>query len=172
MNRLGAERAYRVCMCGGIFQIFPNLLINDFMSTNIRTYWPVEPGYVEVSSWCLGPEEEQPEERALRLGSFISFLGPGGFATPDDMEVEESCQRGFETVKEVEYSDLSRGMKSAFLTERDELQMRAFWRQWARLMTSAEPVSIHAAPRPMNSSAQVVPAQGLEAIPLKSPSQS
>ena len=129
-------------------QIFPNLLVNDLMSTNIRTYYPVEPGYVEVSSWCLGPEEEKPEERALRLDNFISFLGPGGFASPDDIEAVEACQRGFDTVKEVEYSDVSRGMKSAFPTERDELQMRAFWRQWARLMTSAESVSIHGAPGP------------------------
>ena len=57
----------------------------------------------------------------------------------------ESCQRGFETVKEVEYSDVSRGMKRSSLTERDELQMRAFWRQWARLMTPRNRISIHAA---------------------------
>ncbi len=148
VERLGPERAYRVCMCSGNLQIFPNLLINDLMSTNVRTYYPVEPGYVEVSSWCLAPEEEHPEERALRLDNFISFLGPGGFATPDDIETVESCQRGFDSVREVEYSDVSRGMKSPTLTERDELQIRAFWRQWARLMNAAEPVSIHAAPGP------------------------
>ncbi len=148
VERLGAERAYQVCVCGGNVQIFPNLLINDLMSTNIRTYYPVEPGLVDISSWCLGPEEEEPEERALRLDNFISFLGPGGFATPDDIEAVEACQRGFDTVREVEYSDMSRGMKSTSPTERDELQIRAFWRQWARLMNAAEPVSIHAAPGP------------------------
>ena len=142
VERLGEERAHNVCMCSGNVQIFPNLLINDVMSTNIRTYYPVEPGYVEVSSWCLGPAEEQPDERALRLDNFLAFLGPGGFASPDDIEVVETCQHSFETVREVEYSDVSRGMKRSALTECDELQVRAFWRQWARLMNAREPVSI------------------------------
>ena len=143
VERLGEERAHQVCTCSGNLQIFPNLLINDIMSTNVRTYYPAEPGCVEVSSWCLGPEEEEPEERALRLDNFVSFLGPGGFASPDDIEVVEICQRGYEAVREVEYSDVSRGMKRASLSERDELQMRAFWRQWSRLMHAPEPVSIH-----------------------------
>ena len=142
VERLGEERAHQVCMRSGNLQIFPNLLINDIMSTNIRTYHPVEPGYVEVESWCLGPEEEESEERALRLDNFVSFIGPGGFANPDDIEVVELCQRGFETVKELEYSDVSRGMKRASQTDTDELQMRAFWRQWARLMNAPESVSV------------------------------
>ena len=146
VDRLGPERARQVCLCSGNLQIFPNLLINDIMSTNVRTYYPVEPGYVEVTSWCLGPEEEEPEERALRLDNFISFLGPGGFATPDDIEVVEQCQRGFETVREVEYSDVSRGMKSASPTAMDELQVRAFWRQWTRLIGAPGPASILAGP--------------------------
>ena len=153
VERLGEQRAYQVCMQSGNLQIFPNLLINDLMSTNIRTCYPVEPGFVEVSSWCLGPEEEQPEERARRLDNFITFLGPGGFASPDDLEVMEACQRGFETVKEVEYSDVSRGMKSSTLTERDELQMRAFWRQWAHLMTpqTESQSTLPAAPEPRST---------------------
>ena len=148
VERLGEQRAHQVCMQSGNVQIFPNLLINDIMSTNIRTYYPVEPGYVEVSSWCLGPEEERPEVRALRLDNFVAFLGPGGFGSPDDMEAVEACQRGFETIKEVEYSDVSRGMKRSSPSERDELQMRAFWRQWARLMTSPDRISIHTAGGP------------------------
>ena len=148
IERLGEERAHQVCMRSGSVQIFPNLLINDIMSTNIRTYHPVDPGYVEVESWCLGPEEEGPEERALRLDNFVSFMGPGGFASPDDLEVVEVCQRGFETVKELEYSDVSRGMKRASQTDTDELQMRVFWRQWARLMDGPEPVSVCDLPAP------------------------
>ena len=106
--RLGPQRAFQVCMCSGVLQIFPNLLINDTMSTNIRTYNPVAPDFVEISSWCLAPEEEEPEERKLRLDNFLSFLGPGGFFTPDDQEVLELCQRGYGTHKELEYSDVSR----------------------------------------------------------------
>lgn len=144
VDRLGEQRAHEVCMRSGNIQIFPNLVINDIMATNIRSCHPIRPGYSEVDSWCLAPEEERPEERALRLDNHLSFLGPSGFALPDDMEVVELCQRGYETVREIDYSDVSRGMKSAELTEMDELQIRAFWRQWARLMTAPEPVSVQA----------------------------
>jgi hypothetical protein len=51
------------------------------------------------------------EDSALRLDCLLTFLGPGGFATPDDVEMLESCQRGFVN-REVEWSDLLRGMKS------------------------------------------------------------
>jgi p-cumate 2,3-dioxygenase alpha subunit len=75
--------------------------------------------------------------RAKRLDSFLTFLGPGGFATPDDMEALESCQAGF-LADGVEWSDLSRGMLSEPRPV-DELQMRAFWRRWNALVS--EPVA-------------------------------
>lgn len=146
VDRLGPERAFQVCMCSGVFQIFPNLLINDMMSTNIRTYNPVAPGYVEVTSWCLGPEEEDADERELRLENSLSFLGPGGFSTPDDQEVVELCQRGYGTLEELEYSDISRGMGNPDQTITDELQIRAWWRQWSRLMNEGAPASLLSPP--------------------------
>ncbi len=146
VERLGPRRAFQVCICSGAIQIFPNLLLNDMMSTNIRTYEPLAPGYVEVTSWCLGPEEEEPAERALRLDNFLSFLGPGGFSTPDDQEVVELCQRGYGTLEELEYSDVSRGMMNPDPTITDELQMRAYWRQWSRLMNKSAPDSILSPP--------------------------
>ena len=57
-------------------------------------------------------------------------LGPDGVAgTPDDVEGLEGCQRGFATVAEQAWSDVSRGMLRE-ATSMDELQMRAFWRRW------------------------------------------
>ncbi|MDE2765215.1 MAG: hypothetical protein OXI25_02125 [Chloroflexota bacterium] len=47
-------------------------------------------------------------------------------------------------MKEVEYSDASRRMASLEGGGDDEIQMRAYWRQWARLMNAPEPVSVHA----------------------------
>ena len=137
--RLGRRRAFEVCMCGGVLQIFPNLLINDTMSTNIRTYDPVATDCVEISSWCLAPEEEEPEERKLRLDNYILYLGPGGFFTPDDQEVMELCQRGQATLKELAYQDVSRGMNNPSPTNTDEVQVRAYWRQWSRLMNEPAP---------------------------------
>ena len=66
---------------------------------------------------------------AMRLDSFLTFLGPGGFATPDDVEALESCQIGFRAT-ENEWSDISRGMLRPDPLSTDELQMRGFWRQW------------------------------------------
>jgi p-cumate 2,3-dioxygenase subunit alpha len=134
-ERFGAERAYRICETSRNLGIFPNLVINDIMAITIRTFYPVAPDYMEVNAWALAPMEESAEDSALRLDNFLTFLGPGGFATPDDVEMLESCQRGFAN-REVAWSDISRGMKREEPALTDELQMRAFWRRWNHLMTA------------------------------------
>src|ERR1700683_3228095 len=117
--------------------IFPNLVINDIMAITVRTFYPVSPDYMEVNAWALAPADESAEDSALRLDNFLTFLGPGGFATPDDVEMLESCQRGFAN-REVGWSDISRGMKREHPSITDELQMRAFWRRWNQLMTEPQ----------------------------------
>jgi p-cumate 2,3-dioxygenase alpha subunit len=136
-ERLGPERAQRVCESSRNLGIFPNLVINDVMALTIRTFSPVSPDYMEVNAWAMGPVEESDEHRALRLDNFLTFLGPGGFATPDDVEMLETCQRGFAN-REVAWSDISRGMKREHPQITDELQMRAFWRRWNHLMTEPQ----------------------------------
>jgi p-cumate 2,3-dioxygenase alpha subunit len=133
--RFGAEWAYRVAQTSRNLVIFPNLVINDIMSITVRTFFPVAPDYMEVSAWALAPQEESAEDRAARLDNFLTFLGPGGFATPDDVEMLESCQKGFAN-REVAWSDISRGMKREQPKTNDELQMQTFWRQWNERMTS------------------------------------
>jgi p-cumate 2,3-dioxygenase alpha subunit len=139
-TRFGAERAYRITQTSRNLLIFPNLIINDIMAITIRTFFPVSPDYLEINAWALAPSDESAEDRALRLDHFLTFLGPGGYATPDDVEALESCQLGYRN-REVAYNDLSRGMKRPEPEVTDELQMRAFWRQWQALMLQA-----HAAP--------------------------
>jgi p-cumate 2,3-dioxygenase alpha subunit len=117
--------------------IFPNLIINDIMAITVRTFFPRTPDYMDITAWALAPVDEQPEHRALRLDNFLTFLGPGGFATPDDVEMLEACQMGFAN-REVEWSDMSRGMKRQLPLHNDELQMRVFWRRWHELITLAE----------------------------------
>jgi phenylpropionate dioxygenase-like ring-hydroxylating dioxygenase large terminal subunit len=134
-ERFGDERARRITLLNRNLNIFPNLSVNDIMGVVIRTYYPCAPDYMEVDAWCLAPKGERLEDRAMRLENFLSFLGPAGFANPDDAEVLESVQRGYATVKEVEWSDVSRGMKSQEATATGELQLRVFWRQWHRLIT-------------------------------------
>jgi len=136
-ERFGPDRARRICETSRNLGIFPNLVINDIMAITVRTFYPVTPDYMEVNAWALAPMDESAEDSALRLDSFLTFLGPGGFATPDDVEMLESCQRGFAN-REVAWSDISRGMKLEHPSITDELQMRAFWRRWNHLMTEPQ----------------------------------
>jgi len=143
--RFGVERAYKITQTSRNLLIFPNLIINDIMAITVRTFFPRTPDYMDITAWALAPKEESPDNRALRLDNFLTFLGPGGFATPDDVEMLEACQRGFAS-REVEWSDISRGMKREHPLTNDELQMRAFWRKWHELITLSEPVQARARP--------------------------
>ena len=49
---------------------------------------------MHVTAWALGPVEETEAQRARRLDAFLTFYGPGGFATPDDVEALELVQQG------------------------------------------------------------------------------
>src|SRR5262249_15442435 len=86
----------------------------------------------ESSRWASFPRRERADLTAYRLESAALFLGPGGFGTPDDIEALESCQIGF-GAPEVEWSDLSRGMRRVPRSD-DELAARGFWRQWHALI--------------------------------------
>jgi p-cumate 2,3-dioxygenase alpha subunit len=135
VEKFGEERASRIADYGRNLLIFPNLL---FISTwrTIRTIYPVSPGYMEVDAWAFLPRSESPELKKLRMDNFISFLGPAGFGTPDDVSGLENCQRGFHEGAGAAWSDISRGMTRSPIAA-DELQMRAFWRRWHTLISDA-----------------------------------
>jgi p-cumate 2,3-dioxygenase alpha subunit len=131
----GVERAHRMCDVNRNMLIYPNLIVNDIMALTIRTFMPSSPTSMSVTAWEAAPDGELPEVRQRRLDSFLTFLGPGGFATPDDIEALESCQQGFASGG-VEWNDISRGMgRDPQAT--DEEQMRAFWRRWRDQMDGA-----------------------------------
>ena len=129
VEKYGEERTYRMADTSRNLIIYPNLVINDIMAITIRYFEPLAPDNMEVTAWHLVPREESDATLATRLDSFLTFLGPGGFATPDDVEALESCQIGFRAT-ENEWSDISRGMLRPSPKSSDELQMRGFWRQW------------------------------------------
>ena len=145
VDRFGAERAYKIAKVSRNLLIFPNLIINDIMSVTVRTFFPLAPDYMEITAWALAPQGESAENRALRLDNFLTFLGPGGFATPDDVDMLESCQRGYATVGEVQWSDISRGMQRKEPLATDELQMQVFWRRWNELITRSRPARVREA---------------------------
>ena len=134
-KRHGPEKARMIENGSGNYLIFPNLLVIDGWHV-FRTFYPSSPDYMEITGWGAMPKEDGPTLRKARLEWYLGFQGPGGFATPDDVEALEGCQMGFATHKEVEWSDISRGMKGNTNGGPGELQMRVFWREWAsRLAT-------------------------------------
>jgi p-cumate 2,3-dioxygenase subunit alpha len=135
--RLGDDRARRVCDTNRNLVVFPNLVVNDGSSVTIRTFHPTAPDRMEVTAWALGPKGESPKARAIRLDSFLTFYGPGGFATPDDVEALESVQRGLQAWREVPWSVMTRGLdKPGEQLNTDELHLREFWIWWDRYMNS------------------------------------
>jgi hypothetical protein len=119
--------------------IFPNLIILDLMGVVVRKITPTAAGHTRITQWSLATAGEGADLRARRLENFITFQGPGGFATPDDLEALEVCQAGYRTGTGVPWSDISRGMHRAHSGEPclgdDEMQLRAFWRQWQKLIS-------------------------------------
>ena len=137
VERLGEARAKRVADTNRNLVVFPNLVINDGSSVTIRTFFPIAADHMKVTAWALGPREESAAARARRLDSFLTFYGPGGFATPDDVEVLEMVQAGLAAWREVTWSEMSRGMnKAGEQLNTDELHLRTFWRRWNAMMTA------------------------------------
>ncbi|MCQ4079218.1 aromatic ring-hydroxylating dioxygenase subunit alpha [Streptomyces sp. RB6PN25] len=126
--RHGEERGRRIADTNRNLLIYPNLVVNDIMAVTVRTFMPLAPDRMDITAWEMAPRDELPQLRQRRLDSFLTFLGPGGFATPDDIEALESCQQGFSSGG-VQWNDISRGMGRASQAN-DEKQMRAFWRRW------------------------------------------
>ena len=133
-------RAEMICDWDCNLLVFPNLTIADMVAVVVRVVNPIAPDMMEITQWCLAPKDEPAESRARRLHSFNTFLGPGGFATPDDIEVFEGSQRSFGAHRELSWSDFSRGYYGEATRPEAEVQsdfegqIRAFYREWARRM--------------------------------------
>lgn len=128
VEKFGEERGYLMCDTNRLMLLYPNFALHDIAAVSLRYFEPVSPDYMEVTVQTLVPRGESDALLNRRLENFLSFLGPGGFAHPDDIEAMESAQAGFRA-RGPEWIDASRGMgRSA--KAMDELHVRAFWRQW------------------------------------------
>ncbi len=134
VERFGEERADKMARLDRNLVIYPNLMILDIWGTALRICWPAAPDQMDVTVWTFGPRGEEASWRRYRHDNLVSFLGPGGLGTVDDVEAMESCQRGFRAASEVPWCQFSRGMNRPALVT-DEETMRAFWRQWHRQIT-------------------------------------
>ncbi|HEY7624219.1 MAG TPA: aromatic ring-hydroxylating dioxygenase subunit alpha [Candidatus Limnocylindria bacterium] len=138
-ERLGEDRGARVANTSRILYLFPNLLLFDIEGLAARQLEPVRPDFTDVRAWELAPAGESNEARELRIRILGSFIGPGGLATPDDVEAYECVQRGVvatagDARPNVDWSDISRGMEREARGEParnvDEAGIRGFWRYW------------------------------------------
>lgn len=135
--RFGEQRAYRIADTLKNVVVFPTLMVVDAVSTVLRVVEPVSPGVSRVVTWAVAGAQETDEQVERRLGPFLLFQGPGGFATPDDVEAVESCQLGF-AAGEVAWSDLSKGLGRPVADVADEDAQRVFWRHWQRCLAAGD----------------------------------
>lgn len=139
VRRLGEERAKYIAETQKNLVIFPNLVINDILSVTVRVIEPESHEKIRVTAWAMGPDDESEELRALRLDNFVSFLGPAGFGSPDDIEMLEICQDAADHTP-IEWSEISKGFGRggdplyAEGPPDDEVQMQAYWTMWDSVM--------------------------------------
>jgi p-cumate 2,3-dioxygenase alpha subunit len=136
VDRLGVAHATRMLQTTRNAVIFPSTVVIDVnFGILVRTMWPVAPDRTAVTAWQLVPPELDRASQTYRIENALSFWGPAGLGTPDDVEALEQCQKGFVTNKEVKWSDVSKGMVRDQPSLIDELQLRTFWRRWNQIIT-------------------------------------
>jgi p-cumate 2,3-dioxygenase subunit alpha len=130
------DTGYRMAELNRNLFIYPNLFVMDNNAAALRVIEPTAADYMDVAQHELAPRHEDPTVRKVRLESYVTFAGPGGLATPDDVEALESCQQGASSG--VEWSLLSRGYFSEEPPMSGELQLRAFWRRWQEQLLAGQ----------------------------------
>jgi p-cumate 2,3-dioxygenase alpha subunit len=145
--RLGTERAETVAGTSRILFVFPNLILFDIEALSIRRLEPTAADRTDVDAWELAPSDEPDTARTLRNRVLVSFIGPGGLATPDDIEAYEAIQRGIvasagDPRPGFDWNDVSRGMADddagPIGRSTDEGGIRHFWRRWDELVAAGE----------------------------------
>lgn len=145
MERHGDVRGTRMTRLTRQMLIFPNTILNDILSLSVRTSFPTSPTASRSIIWNLAPVGEDLRLRRIRLNNHLTFVGPGGFAHPDDYEMFDRRALGDATAIPFMH-DYSKGLvpgeDSDLLTgvgdQADEAQQRAWWAQWDRIVRGEE----------------------------------
>jgi benzoate/toluate 1,2-dioxygenase alpha subunit len=98
-------------MAGRVRQvlIYPNLILFDGISTQLRSWRALAPDYTEVQAYCIAPVGEPQEARTRRIRQYEDFYSASGIATPDDLTEFESCQLGY-GARTAAWQEFDRGM--------------------------------------------------------------
>jgi p-cumate 2,3-dioxygenase alpha subunit len=143
--KYGEERGNRMCGRTRNLLIFPNTILNDVLSLSVRTSFPMSATRTRSNIWNLAPIGEDPIIRKIRLENHLTFVGPGGFAHPDDYEMFDRRAMG-DAHSPAFLHDYSKGMIPGDDSDplvmvgdqADEPQQRAWWTQWDRVLNGAE----------------------------------
>ncbi len=131
--------------------IFPNVLLMDNPSTQIRVMKPVSADRMEVSVYCIAPKGESDTARAGRLRKFEDFYLTAGMATSDDIAALEDTHEG-SLARDARWSEFNRGIRTFTKGADDEAKALGFepvassnnwdhevlfhglYRQWIKMM--------------------------------------
>ena len=89
--------------------IYPNVILFDGISTQVRSWRPLSADETEVTVKCIAMKGESPEQRSRRLRQYEDFYSASGLATPDDLTEFDACQSGYYG-RNAQWQDFDRGM--------------------------------------------------------------
>ena len=131
--------------------LFPNVMLMDNPSTQIRVVKPLAADRADVTVRCVAPRGESDRARAGRLRKFEDFYLTSGMATSDDIAALESTHEGAGAA-DARWNDFNRGMDemtegadedarrlgfepAASAANWDhEIIYHGFYRQWQRML--------------------------------------
>ena len=89
--------------------LFPNVMLMDNPSTQIRVMKPVSADRVDITVYCIAPRGESDKARAGRLRKFEDFYLTAGMATSDDIAALEDTHEG-SIARDAKWSEFNRGL--------------------------------------------------------------
>ncbi|MBK17665.1 MAG: benzoate 1,2-dioxygenase large subunit [Rhodospirillaceae bacterium] len=135
--------------------LFPNVMLMDNPSTQIRYIKPISADRAEATVYCIAPVGEDAEARAARLRKFEDFYLTAGMATSDDMAALEDTMVG-SMATQTKWSDFNRGMNKMIIgadegakavgfepvssseSWENETLFFGFYRRWRDMMTAPD----------------------------------
>ncbi|MEE2955909.1 MAG: Rieske 2Fe-2S domain-containing protein [Pseudomonadota bacterium] len=106
--------------------IFPNVMLMDNPSTQIRLIRPISAERAEVTVYCIAPVGEDAEARSARLRKFEDFYLTAGMATSDDMAALEDTQVG-SWAQSAPWNEFGRGMSTMTVGADEDAKALGFY---------------------------------------------
>lgn len=154
-RRLKPEQVSWILNKGRNLYLFPNVMLMDNPSTQIRVIKPLAPDRAEVTVYCIAPKGESQQARSARLRKFEDFYLTTGMATSDDIAALEDCFDGAYGTQ-ARWNNFDRGMHATVYGPDEEARelgfepaactrnwdhetlFHGFYRHWHKLMANGK----------------------------------